>query len=54
MTSNEIKKKNFNRAMRGYNTEEVDSYIEYLTERYEEQLRENTELENKLKAALEK
>lgn len=54
MATNDYRKKTFNRAMRGYNTEEVDEYIEYLSERLEEQRRENFELENKLKAALDK
>ena len=54
MATNDYRKKNFNRAMRGYNTEEVDEYIDFLAERYDELRRENTELENKLKAALEK
>lgn len=40
--------------MRGYNTEEVDAYISNLAEKYEELLRENSELEYKLKASLEK
>lgn len=54
MATNDFKKKTFNRAMRGYNTEEVDEYVDFLWERCEELRRENTELENKLKAALEK
>ena len=40
--------------MRGYNTEEVDAYISNLVEKYEELLRENSELEYRLKASLEK
>ena len=44
MATNDFKKKSFNRAMRGYNTEEVDEYIDFLSERYEELRRENTEL----------
>ena len=54
MATNDYKKKTFNRAMRGYNTEEVDEYIDYLSQRCDELSRENTELENKLKAALAK
>ena len=53
MATNDYKKKTFNRAMRGYNTEEVDEYIDYLSQRCDELSRENTELENKLKAALD-
>ena len=40
--------------MRGYNPEEVDAYISNLVDKYEELLRENSELEYKLKASLEK
>lgn len=40
--------------MRGYNTDEVDAYISGLVDRYEELLRENSELEYRLKASLEK
>lgn len=54
MNPNELKKKNFTRAIRGYNTDEVDSYISNLVSKYEELLRENSELEYKLKASLEK
>ena len=54
MNPNEFKKKNFTRSIRGYNTEEVDAYISNLVEKYEELLRENSELEYRLKASLEK
>lgn len=54
MNSNDLKKKNFTRAIRGYNTDEVDSYISNLVDKYEELLRENSELEYKLKASLER
>ena len=54
MNPNDFKNKTFTRAIRGYNTEEVDAYIASLTEKYEELLRENSELEYKLKASLEK
>ena len=54
MDSNELRKKNFTRAIRGYNTDEVDAYISNLVYKYEELLRENSELEYKLKASLEK
>ena len=54
MDQNELKKKNFTRAIRGYNTDEVDAYISNLVDRYEELLRENSELEYRLKASLEK
>ena len=54
MDTNELKKKNFTRSARGYNIKEVDAYISSLVDRYEELLRENTELEYRLKASLEK
>lgn len=54
MATNDFRKKNFNRSMRGYNTDEVDEYVDFLLERCEELGRENTELQTKLKAALEK
>jgi cell division initiation protein len=54
MNPNDLKKKNFTRAIRGYNTDEVDAYISNLADKYEELLRENTELEYKMKAYLEK
>ncbi|MBQ7700510.1 MAG: DivIVA domain-containing protein [Clostridia bacterium] len=54
MNPNELKKKNFTRAIRGYNTDEVDAYISSLVDKYEELLRENSELEYKLKASLER
>ena len=54
MNQNEQKKKNFTRAIRGYNTDEVDAYISNLSEKYEELLRENSELEYRLKASLAK
>lgn len=50
----EQKKKTFSRAVRGYNTEEVDKYIEYLESKCEELNRENRELDHKLRAALRK
>ena len=54
MNSTDLKKNNFTRVVRGYKPEEVDAYISSLAERYEELLRENSELEYKLKASLEK
>ena len=54
MNPNELKNKNFTRAIRGYNTDEVDAYISNLVDKYEELLRENSELEYKLKASLER
>ena len=54
MNPDNLKKKNFTRAIRGYNTDEVDAYISSLVDKYEELLRENAELEYKMKAYLEK
>ena len=54
MNQNDLKKKNFTRAIRGYNTDEVDAYISSLADKYEELLAENSELEYKLKAYMEK
>ena len=48
----ELRKYVFNHAIRGYSTAEVDEYIEFLCERYEEIYRENNELTRKLEAAL--
>lgn len=54
MDTSDLKKKNFTRAIRGYNTDEVDAYISNLVERYEELLRENSELEYRLKASMQR
>ena len=54
MDKNELKKKDFTRSARGYNVKEVDAYISHLADRCEELLRENAELEYKLKASLER
>ncbi len=48
----ELKNKTFSKAMRGYNTVEVDEYIDFLIAKYTELYRENDELERKLKAAV--
>lgn len=48
----ELRKYAFNHAIRGYSTAEVDEYIAFLCEKYEEAYRENKELERKLMAAL--
>ena len=54
MNPSDLKKKNFTRVIRGYNPEEVDAYISNLADKYEELLRENSELEYKMKAYLER
>ena len=48
----ELRKYAFTHAIRGYSTAEVDEYIEFLCERYEEIYRENDALTRKLEAAL--
>lgn len=50
----ELKNKTFSRSMRGYNTVEVDEYIEFIIEKYTELYRENDELERKLKTTVTK
>jgi len=48
----ELKNYKFTHAIRGYSVAEVDEYIDFLCERYEEVYREKNELEQKLIAAL--
>ena len=50
----ELKNKEFSKAMRGYNTTEVDEHIGFIIEKYTELYRENDELERKLKTAYAK
>ncbi len=45
---NELKKKNFSKAVRGYAQSEVDEYIDFLIDTYTQLYRENAELERKL------
>lgn len=49
---NELKNKNFSRAIRGYATAEVDEHIDFLIAQYTELYRENDELERKYRVAL--
>lgn len=49
----ELKKYSFNRAMRGYNTAEVEEYITFVITKYEELYRENDDLSRKLSIAVE-
>ena len=49
LAPHELKNKTFGRAVRGYNPNEVDDYIDFLIEKYTELYRENDELERKLK-----
>ena len=50
----ELKNKEFSKAMRGYNTSEVDEHMSFIIEKYTELYRENDELERKLKTAYTK
>ena len=49
LAPHELKNKTFGKAVRGYNPNEVDDYIDFLIENYTELYRENDELERKLK-----
>ncbi len=54
LSPNELRARSFTRAMRGYNTAEVDEYIDFVLDKYEELFRENDELNRKLNAAVAK
>ena len=45
LAPHELKNKTFGKAVRGYNPNEVDDYIDFLIEKYTELYRENDELE---------
>ena len=49
----DITNKEFKRAMRGYNLEEVDDFLDEIAEDYEELFKNNAKLEVKLEAAAE-
>ena len=49
LAPHELKNKTFGKAVRGYNPNKVDDYIDFLIEKYTELYRENDELERKLK-----
>lgn len=51
---NELKKKGFTKAVRGYSMVEVDEHIDFIIEKYTELYRENDELERKLRITLAK
>lgn len=53
LSPQDIRNKTFNRTIRGYSPEEVDSYIDFLCEKFEDIYRENKELEHKLKVMTE-
>ncbi len=44
----ELKNKVFNKAVRGYNSSEVDEYIEFILDQYKELYKENADLRNEL------
>ncbi len=49
LAPHELKNKSFSKSLKGYNTSEVDEYIEFLIEKYTEAYKENNELERKLR-----
>ncbi|MDD4773097.1 MAG: DivIVA domain-containing protein [Eubacteriales bacterium] len=51
---NELKNKNFTKAVRGYSMADVDEHIDFLIEKYTELYRENDELERRLRTTLAK
>lgn len=54
LSPTELKKKEFSKALGGYNTAEVEEYVSYLLSKYSEARNEYLELENKYKAATAK
>ena len=44
----ELKRKPFNKAVRGYSSSEVDEYVDFLIDKYTQLYKENAELERKL------
>lgn len=44
----ELKRKPFNKSVRGYSSSEVDEYVEFLIDKYTQLYKENAELERKL------
>lgn len=49
LAPHELKNKAFSRSFKGYATQEVDEYVEFLIEKYTELYKENAELERKLR-----
>ncbi len=49
LAPHELKNKEFQKSLRGYNPQEVDEYLEFVLEKYTEIYRENNELERKLR-----
>jgi len=50
----EIQKKEFSRSLRGYNTEEVDEFLDNLLQNYEKLYKENRDLKEQLQLLQEK
>ncbi len=49
LAPHELKNKAFGRSFKGYNTSEVDEYVDFLIEKYTELYKENAELDRKLR-----
>ena len=49
LAPHELKNKAFGKSLKGYNTAEVDDYIDFLIDKYTELYRENLELDRKLR-----
>lgn len=49
LAPHELKNKAFGKSLKGYNTAEVDDYIDFLIDKYTEVYRENLELDRKLR-----
>ena len=54
ITPSELSEREFTRSIRGYNTAEVDEYINRIVENYAKLYRENIELTKRLAEAEEK
>lgn len=52
LAPHELKNKAFTKSLKGYNTAEVDDYIEFLIGKYTEAYRENNELDRKLRVVV--
>ncbi|MCG1013376.1 DivIVA domain-containing protein, partial [Tepidanaerobacter sp. GT38] len=50
----EIQKKEFSKALRGYNTDEVDEFIDRMLENYERIYKENRDLKEQIQLLQEK
>lgn len=52
LTPLDIENKRFSKGLKGYNVDEVDDFLDQLTEDYEKLYRENSELRNKMEESL--